>query len=235
MLAMERGEVDGLCGMSWSTIKSTPSATGSQDHSVNFIVQAALKKEPEIASVPLATDLVSNPEQLQITKVLLASQAMARPFAAPPGIPEDRKAALTRRLRRDHERPEFPGRGKKTGLRRASGVRRRQSTRFWRRSTRRRRTSSPRRQRRFRASKAIVSELIGARVTRLEDHTLLTRQRPFRRRSSPRPACCHAAFVRSPHPHALIRGVEQAPPARCRASSPCSRSTISRRCSSSGA
>ena len=48
-------------------------------------MQAALKKEPEIASVPLATDLVSDPEQLQIIKLLLASQAMARPFAAPPG------------------------------------------------------------------------------------------------------------------------------------------------------
>ena len=93
VLAMERGEVDGLCGLSWSTIKARH-AEWLTSHSVNLIVQAALKKEPEIAAVPLATDLVTNPEQLQIIKVLLASQAMARPFAAPPGIPEDRKAAL---------------------------------------------------------------------------------------------------------------------------------------------
>jgi tripartite-type tricarboxylate transporter receptor subunit TctC len=93
VLAMERGEVDGLCGMSWGTIKSRhPEWLTS--HSVNIIVQAALKKEPEIASVPLATDLVKTPEQLQIVKLLLVSQAMARPFAAPPGIPADRKAAL---------------------------------------------------------------------------------------------------------------------------------------------
>ncbi len=93
VLAMERGEVDGLCGLSWSTIK-TRHGEWLTSHSVNIIVQAALKKEPEIASVPLATDLVSNPEQLQIIKLLLTSQAMARPFAAPPGIPTERKQAL---------------------------------------------------------------------------------------------------------------------------------------------
>jgi tripartite-type tricarboxylate transporter receptor subunit TctC len=93
VLAMERGEVDGLCGISWSTIKSRhPEWLTS--HLVNIIVQAALKKEPEISSVPLATELTKTPEQLQIIKLLLVSQAMARPFAAPPDIPADRKAAL---------------------------------------------------------------------------------------------------------------------------------------------
>jgi tripartite-type tricarboxylate transporter receptor subunit TctC len=93
VLAMERGEIDGLCGMSWSTIK-TRHPEWLTSHSVNIIVQAALKKEPEIAAVPLATELTKTPEQTQIIKLLLVSQAMARPFAAPPGIPEDRKAAL---------------------------------------------------------------------------------------------------------------------------------------------
>jgi tripartite-type tricarboxylate transporter receptor subunit TctC len=93
VLAMDRGEIDGLCGMSWSTIK-TRHPQWLADHSVNLIVQAALKKEAEIAAVPLASDLASNPEQLQILKLLLVSQEMARPFAAPPEIPADRKAAL---------------------------------------------------------------------------------------------------------------------------------------------
>lgn len=93
VLAMERGEVDGLCGLSWSTIK-TRHAEWLTGHAVNIIVQAALKKEPGIAAVPLATDLVSGPEQLQIIRLLLASQAMARPFAAPPELAADRKSAL---------------------------------------------------------------------------------------------------------------------------------------------
>ncbi len=92
-LAMERGEVDGVCGYSWSTIKSTH-PQWIADHSVNIVVQAALRKEPALAGVPLLTELTTDPEQLQIVKVLLASQAMARPFAAPPDIPGDRKAAL---------------------------------------------------------------------------------------------------------------------------------------------
>jgi len=94
VLAMERGEVDGLCGLSWSTIR-TRHAEWLTGHSVNIIVQSALKKEPEMAAVPLATDLVSSPEQLQIIRLLLVSQAMARPFAAPPELAADRKLALT--------------------------------------------------------------------------------------------------------------------------------------------
>jgi tripartite-type tricarboxylate transporter receptor subunit TctC len=92
-LAMERGELDGLCGLSWSTIK-TRHGDWLTNHSVNIIVQAALKKEPEIETVPLATDLAKKPDQLQIIKLLLTAQAMARPFAAPPDIPADRKATL---------------------------------------------------------------------------------------------------------------------------------------------
>jgi len=92
-LAMERGEVDGLCGLSWSTIK-TRHGEWLASHSVNIIVQAALHKEPEMAAVPLATDLAGNPQQLQVVKFLLVSQVMARPFAAPPNIPTDRKQGL---------------------------------------------------------------------------------------------------------------------------------------------
>jgi tripartite-type tricarboxylate transporter receptor subunit TctC len=93
MLAMDRGEVDGLCGLSWSTVK-TQRPHWLTDHSVNFLVQAALQKEPALASTPLATDLAKTPEQLQILKLLLVTEAMARPFAAPPDMPPDRKAAL---------------------------------------------------------------------------------------------------------------------------------------------
>ena len=93
VLAMERGEIDGLCGLSWSTIK-TRHPDWLKSHSVNIIVQVALQKESEIAAAPLATDLVKTPEQMQIVKLLLVSQAMARPFAAPPDIPAERKATL---------------------------------------------------------------------------------------------------------------------------------------------
>ncbi len=52
-----------------------------------------------------------------------------------------------------------------------------------------------------------MSELIGARVTRLEDYTLLTGSAHFVDDLAS-PGALHAAFVRSPHPHALIRGFD---------------------------
>jgi hypothetical protein len=92
-LAMERGEVDGLCGFSWGTIK-TRHAHWLRDKRINIIIQASFKKDPELGHIPLITDLIKTEEQRQILAPFLAAQEMARPFLAPPDIPEDRKAAL---------------------------------------------------------------------------------------------------------------------------------------------
>ncbi len=92
-LAMERGEVDGFCGLSWSSITSRH-GEWLKGNKINLLVQAALAKEPDLPNVPLITDLTKDQEKLQMINLIIASQAMARPFAAPPGIPEDRKTAL---------------------------------------------------------------------------------------------------------------------------------------------
>ena len=114
-LAMERGEVDGLCGLSWSTIK-TRHAKWLTDKSVNILVQSALKKVPELGGVPLVVDLTKDPEKLQILKLILAPQEMARPFAAPPGIPDDRKAALIAAFDATMKDPEFLAEAKKLNI-----------------------------------------------------------------------------------------------------------------------
>jgi len=106
MLAMERGEVDGLCGLSWSTLISRH-RPWLDDKKINIIIQAALKKQPELAGVPLALDLTSDPEQIQMLKLFLTSQEMARPFAGAPGIPLDRKAALTDAFERTMHDADF--------------------------------------------------------------------------------------------------------------------------------
>ena len=94
-LAMERGEVDGICGLSWGTVKvSHPEWRKAK--SVNFLLQAGLKPDPDLPEVPFAMDLVKEPEKKQILYLHFAPQAMGRPYAAPPGIPADRKAALSR-------------------------------------------------------------------------------------------------------------------------------------------
>jgi tripartite-type tricarboxylate transporter receptor subunit TctC len=106
MLAMERGEVDGLCGVSWSTLRSRR-PEWLAEKKINIINQAALKKQPELPDVPLALDLTQDREKLQMIKLFLDSQEMARPFAAPPGIPADRKAALIAAFEQTMRDPEF--------------------------------------------------------------------------------------------------------------------------------
>jgi tripartite-type tricarboxylate transporter receptor subunit TctC len=114
-LAMERGEVDGLCGLSWSTIK-TRHAQWLRDKKMNVLVQSSLKKEPDLGAVPLVMDLTQDKEKLQILKLILAAQEMARPFAAPPGIPADRKAALVAAFDATMKDPEFLAEAKRLNI-----------------------------------------------------------------------------------------------------------------------
>ena len=114
-LAMERGEVDGLCGLSWSTMKARHQQW-MNEKKLNVIIQAALRKQPELADVPLASDLTQDREKLQILKLFLASQETARPFAAPPDIPADRKAALIRAFDATMKDPEFLAEAQKLNM-----------------------------------------------------------------------------------------------------------------------
>ena len=114
-LAMERGEVDGLCGLSWSTIK-TRHMEWLRTNKMNLIVQASFKKVPELNDVPLAMDETKDKEKLQILKLILAAQQMARPFAAPPGIPPERKAILVKAFDETMKDPEYLADAKKLDL-----------------------------------------------------------------------------------------------------------------------
>ena len=115
MLALERGEVDGLCGLSWSTLKARR-MQWLNDKKIIIINQAALKKQPELPDIPLASDLTQDREKLQILKLFLASQEFARPFAAPPDIPADRKAALIAAFEQTMRDPEFLAEAQKLSM-----------------------------------------------------------------------------------------------------------------------
>jgi tripartite-type tricarboxylate transporter receptor subunit TctC len=93
-LAVERRELDGRCGWSWDSIKSTK-PDWLRDKKINLLAVFALEKAPDMpADVPLAIDKAQNDEQREILRVHLAGQAFGRPFFAAQGVPEDRKAAL---------------------------------------------------------------------------------------------------------------------------------------------
>jgi tripartite-type tricarboxylate transporter receptor subunit TctC len=92
-LAMERGEVQGRCGWSWSSVKSTH-MKWYNDKQFHILVQLALEKHPDLPDVPLVIDLAKTDDQRKILELIFARQVMGRPFLAPPGIPKDRVDAL---------------------------------------------------------------------------------------------------------------------------------------------
>src|SRR5690242_11717197 len=78
-LAMQRGEVDGLCGVSWSTIKGRYPEWVAQKK-INLLQQAP-RRDPELHNVPVASDLAHTPEQRQLLDAVVAREVLARPFA----------------------------------------------------------------------------------------------------------------------------------------------------------
>ena len=66
--------------------------------------------------MPLALDERRDEEMRQVLRVHLAGQAFGRPFAAPPGIPADRKAALRAAFDATMKDPEFIADATKAGL-----------------------------------------------------------------------------------------------------------------------
>jgi tripartite-type tricarboxylate transporter receptor subunit TctC len=92
-LALERGEVQGRCGWSWSSIKTTR-FNWVRNKRIVVLVQMSLSKHPDLPDVPLIMDLAKTDEQRQIFKMIFARQTMGRPYVAPPGVPADRLAAL---------------------------------------------------------------------------------------------------------------------------------------------
>jgi tripartite-type tricarboxylate transporter receptor subunit TctC len=92
-LALERGEVEGRCGWSWSSIKATR-MDWIESKKIVVLVQMSLSKHPDLPDVPLIMDLAKTDEERQIFKLIFARQVMGRPFLAPPGLPADRLAAL---------------------------------------------------------------------------------------------------------------------------------------------
>jgi tripartite-type tricarboxylate transporter receptor subunit TctC len=92
-LALESREVEGICGLSWSTLKASR-PDWIRDRKLNVILQMALDKLPDLADVPSALDLVADPAARKVLELILIRQEMGRPLAAPPGVPAERLAAL---------------------------------------------------------------------------------------------------------------------------------------------
>jgi tripartite-type tricarboxylate transporter receptor subunit TctC len=95
VLAMERREIDGRCGWSWTSLVARNKAM-LDAREIAVTLQIALARHEDLPDVPLVQDFVRDPEPLAALRLIVARQNIARPFAAPPDVPAERVAALRR-------------------------------------------------------------------------------------------------------------------------------------------
>jgi hypothetical protein len=78
-------------------------------------VQLNLAPSSDLPGVPLIGDFATSERQRQIVKLVVSRQTMGRPFAAPPGLPDDRKTALRAAFDATMKDPEFLAEAKARG------------------------------------------------------------------------------------------------------------------------
>jgi hypothetical protein len=83
VLAMERREIDGRCGWSWTSLISRDKALYDAG-AIAVTLQIALARHEDLPDVPLVTDLVDDPRKLAALKLIVSRQNIARPFAVRP-------------------------------------------------------------------------------------------------------------------------------------------------------
>lgn len=105
-LAMERNEVDGHGSISWASMKSERPNWVS-GHVINILFQVGLKREADLPTVPLWTDLAENDEQRQVLETLSSFVAVGRPFLTAPNVPPDRVGALRQAFNETMRDPSF--------------------------------------------------------------------------------------------------------------------------------
>jgi tripartite-type tricarboxylate transporter receptor subunit TctC len=91
-LALERGEVQGTIA-NWSTLKALNS-NWLAEKKIRLLVQWGLKRQAELADVPLIFDYLTNDADRAAVKLMVARLEFGRPYFVPPGVPADRVEAL---------------------------------------------------------------------------------------------------------------------------------------------
>jgi tripartite-type tricarboxylate transporter receptor subunit TctC len=115
LLAMERGETQGFCGIGWSFVKLRK-GDWLREKKINILFQMSLEKHPELPHVPAIIDHARTPDDRRVWEFVLAPQEMGRPFFAPPGLPPERLAALRVAFERTLKDPAFLAEADKSGL-----------------------------------------------------------------------------------------------------------------------
>jgi tripartite-type tricarboxylate transporter receptor subunit TctC len=113
MLAMERGEVDGICQSYDSIMNDRPDWI---EKGVARVLFKAGADNPTLKSVPAIIDLAKTDEQRALIRFLYSGQAIGRPFVAPPGLAPERVKMLRAAFDAAMADPQFREEAKKLRL-----------------------------------------------------------------------------------------------------------------------
>jgi tripartite-type tricarboxylate transporter receptor subunit TctC len=116
-LAIEKGEVQGLCGFSWSSLQAQR-PDWLKSGFIRVLVQEHDKGHPALnkMGVPLAVDFATSSGHRRIMELVYSSETFGRPYMLPPGVPADRVAALRKAFLDALHDPELLADAEKIGL-----------------------------------------------------------------------------------------------------------------------
>lgn len=106
MLAVERGELDGIISWNYSSIRASRMYL-VEEKKIHLLLQLALSKHEELPDVPVVTELARNDEERAILELIFARQEMGRPFLAPPATPPAVAKILRDAFEATMKDPEF--------------------------------------------------------------------------------------------------------------------------------
>jgi hypothetical protein len=113
-LAMERGEVEGICESLDSVHGKRPDWISTKK--VNVLFQGGVEPNAELKGAPFVNDLARTPEEKAAIEFLYAGQGIGRPFVAPPDMPPARLKMLKDAFNALMKDPEFIADVKKSKL-----------------------------------------------------------------------------------------------------------------------
>lgn len=114
-MALERGEAEGYVGTTWSSLK-TLRYHWIQEKKIKILAQISTKGHPDLAHIPLIAEFAKTELDKKVLALILAPQAMGRPYFTTPGVPKARVQALRAAFDATMTDPEFLAETKRTKI-----------------------------------------------------------------------------------------------------------------------
>jgi tripartite-type tricarboxylate transporter receptor subunit TctC len=105
-IALERGEIDGICGWGYSTLLAT-APDWIINHKLNFLAQSGLKRMKELPDTPLVSEFAQGEVDKAIFRLLTYRELLGRPYVAPPETPKHRVDILRKAFAEAMKDPDY--------------------------------------------------------------------------------------------------------------------------------